>query len=192
MQRESGAKRAESYNIRSDKYRDTHNCVSNLNENDTARFWAKVKKTPTCWLWRGAVISQNGYGGFSMARSLPRGKQSPQYAHRIAWALSHGPIPAGQSVLHACDVPLCCNPAHLFLGTQADNMRDAAEKGRLHVQRPAARKLTDAQRDDVRLRYAAGGVSMQALADAHGVTRAHIWQLVHRLSVEFTHPKGAA
>jgi len=52
-------------------------------------------------------------------------------AHRFAWETFYGPIPAGMMVLHKCDNPPCCNPDHLFLGTQKDNMRDAKAKGRL-------------------------------------------------------------
>lgn len=53
------------------------------------------------------------------------------YAHRQAWETANGPIPDGMQVLHHCDVPLCIEPTHLFLGTQADNMADAKRKGRL-------------------------------------------------------------
>lgn len=51
-------------------------------------------------------------------------------AHRFAWELTNGPIPDGMNVLHACDNRACCNPAHLFLGTQKDNMIDMHAKGR--------------------------------------------------------------
>jgi len=75
-----------------------------------------------CWLWRGGV-GGNGYGAFVTAEC----RFNP--AHRFSYELANGPIPKGMHVLHRCDVPLCVNPAHLFLGTHADNMRDLKEKG---------------------------------------------------------------
>ncbi len=147
------------------------------------RFWAKVRKTHGCWLWTASILGGTGYGAFGMQRA--DGRAQPQYAHRVAWALTHGPIPHGQWVLHHCDTPLCVRPDHLFLGTQKHNMEDAARKGRLSVPRPSRRKITDEQREDIRQRYAAGDVTMQTLADEHDVTKTHIWKIVHKKSVEF-------
>ena len=59
-----------------------------------------------------------------------RGKQFTTYAHRVAYVVAKGPIPAGLAVMHTCDVPPCVNPAHLVLGTQGDNIRDCCAKGR--------------------------------------------------------------
>jgi HNH endonuclease len=53
-----------------------------------------------------------------------------QYAHRLVWEYTYGPIPEGFQVLHHCDNPPCCNPEHLFLGTSLDNNRDRDAKGR--------------------------------------------------------------
>lgn len=91
------------------------------------RFWSKVatKGPDDCWEW-GAGIGANGYGKFRL--SDPRREAG---AHRMAWALAKGAeVPEGLCVLHKCDNPPCCNPAHLFLGTKGDNNRDRAEKGR--------------------------------------------------------------
>jgi len=85
-------------------------------------FWLRINKSPSCWLWFGAV-GKHGYGNVNRGGKTWR-------AHRLAWSLVHGQIPSGKFVLHRCDNPLCCNPAHLFVGSHADNMRDMREKGR--------------------------------------------------------------
>ncbi len=91
------------------------------------RFWAKVRKGEGCWLWVGAK-QHNGYG---YLHSGGHSIRKPLRAHRVSWELHNGPIPDGLRVLHSCDTPCCVNPAHLFLGTQSDNMKDCAAKGRV-------------------------------------------------------------
>lgn len=78
-----------------------------------------------CHLWQGA-LDDHGYGRINLGR---RG-EGQEKTHRLAWAWKNGPVPDGLSVLHSCDTPRCCNPDHLFLGTQLDNMRDMVRKGR--------------------------------------------------------------
>jgi hypothetical protein len=91
------------------------------------RFWAKVSIAgpDECWLWTGAVRGgrRSGYGSFAMGR-----KQV--LAHRFAYMLEYGPIPRDVDVCHRCDVRLCVNPAHLWTGTNADNVMDCVQKGR--------------------------------------------------------------
>lgn len=89
------------------------------------RFWEKVDKSggpSACWPWT-ASCSGSGYGTFDVAGASKR-------AHRVVWEMELGPIPEGMCVMHVCDNPPCCNPAHLRLGTHADNMRDMVAKGR--------------------------------------------------------------
>lgn len=93
-------------------------------QRDMSRFMAKVVKSEVgCWLWT-ARKTPRGYGRFHF-----HGKDG--YAHRAAMALFHGiDVPADKLVMHSCDNPSCVNPAHLSIGTQYDNMQDAAKKGR--------------------------------------------------------------
>lgn len=97
------------------------------------RFWSRVDRDPdrlfTCWLWTGQL---NAYGYGSLSRSNGRGWSGEHVAaHRISWVLhTRGPIPVGMNVLHRCDEPSCVNPAHLFLGTLAENQEDCVRKGR--------------------------------------------------------------
>lgn len=104
-----------------------------------------------CWGWRGNK-NQAGYGQFRIGR-----KGRVMSAHRVSWEIHNGPIPEGLIVMHRCDNPSCVNPAHLFVGTHKDNMRDAAKKGRLsaphakpHRPHTRVRKLTDDQVRSIR------------------------------------------
>lgn len=161
--------------------------IPDLAESDRARFWAKVRLGPPngCWLWTGAGVP-NGHGFLALGK---RPTIQPFYAHRIAWVLAHGAIPDGVAVLHSCDVCRCVNPAHLFLGSQGDNVRDASQKGRLHVPRPnhPRRKLTDAQVEEIRM-LASGGLPQVRLAERFDVSRACISQLVAGIRRVYTAP----
>lgn len=88
------------------------------------RFWSKVDRGDGsgCWLWT-ADLNRTGYGRINVNRRV-------WLAHRLSFVINVGPVPAKLFVLHACDTPACVRPDHLWLGTQADNMRDAATKGR--------------------------------------------------------------
>lgn len=96
--------------------------ISAVDEDDAARFWRHVQKSDGCWIWMGTK-NRNGYGMFGV-----HGEQFP--AHRVAFTIVNGLIPDGRIVMHRCDVRDCVNPIHLLLGTQQDNVRDAAKKGR--------------------------------------------------------------
>jgi hypothetical protein len=97
-----------------------------------ARFLKRLRVTGGgCWEWTGATVP-GGYGRLrgDDARST--------LAHRAAWLWANGPFPDGLKVCHRCDNPPCCNPEHLFLGTQLENMRDCVAKGRFRGGRRGA------------------------------------------------------
>lgn len=129
------------------------------------RFWSKVEKTSGCWEW-GACRDPRGYGRIGSLNNTHRSV----LAHRVAYELSVGPIPDGLEVCHKCDNPPCCNPDHLFLGTQADNMRDMAEKGRQpRGEDSISSSLTWDQAREIRRRYSKRRGTVVALAAEFGV-----------------------
>jgi hypothetical protein len=141
------------------------------------RFWEKVDKSggaDACWLWT-AALEGGGYGQFRVGRKLIR-------ASRLAFALTNKSIPAGMCVCHRCDNRRCCNPTHLFLGTNADNMADCKEKGRLKVpvlrgEGNGASKLTEADAREI-VAEADKGVRSAELARRFGVTNDAVNRLV--------------
>lgn len=91
------------------------------------RFWKKVDKTSYCWEWTAYKLKKGlPYGVFGC------GNRIIKYAHRYSYELHFGKIPMGLKVLHKCDNAKCVRPDHLFLGTQADNIRDMDTKSRRH------------------------------------------------------------
>lgn len=156
-------------------------------KNTPESFWSRVAKGAPheCWEWQGSRTSA-GYGNLSWCGS-------PVQAHRVAYFLAVGGISLltgfrhdGRAkryrrfVLHRCDNRLCCNPAHLFLGSMRTNLLDAYAKGRKTQPRSnhANAKLTPEQVRHIRKVYDAGGVRQVDLAAQFGVSQRVISQVI--------------
>ncbi len=130
------------------------------------RYIRRSRKLNGCWLWTGALIL--GYGVSNDGRKNVR-------VHRWMWAQHYGPIPKGMLVCHHCDVRRCCNPRHLFLGTQQDNLDDMALKGRsTHGEKSPFARLTA---KDVRAIRATIGLSQRQLAMKFNISRGVIQRI---------------
>lgn len=153
------------------------------------RFWPKVNKTGGCWLWTGATV-RNGYGRF---RIYPK----TITAHRFAWINTNGPISDNLCVLHRCDIRICVNPKHLYLGTKSDNMRDMFVRGRhpllVNIKRgeeSGLSVLTNTAVMEIRSEYknapwGSKGAVAELLARRFGVTKATITNAA--LGYKWTH-----
>lgn len=132
------------------------------------RFWARVdvRGPDECWLWLGAKTT-NGYGVLQ--------KQRP--AHHVSWELANAAqVPQDRVVCHRCDVRACVNPAHLWIGTQTDNMRDASRKGRLFTKYDPFRPSTMIA---ARIHEAARRIgSIRALCEKAGLPRSTLYRLI--------------
>lgn len=141
------------------------------------RLTAKLVREGDCLIFTG-TRNPDGYGLIA----TPDGARS---AHRIAYTLWVGEIPDDTYVLHSCDNPPCCNHEHLFLGTQADNVKDMEAKGRRRNASGSGHgntSLTEADVREIRHRYATGGVTQKTLADEFGMTQAGINHIIRRRS----------
>lgn len=141
-----------------------------------ARLWRRVAKGDGCWLWTGATFKATGYGQI-------RVNGTSVTAHRVAYQVANGPITVGLSVCHRCDVRLCCNPAHLFLGTAKDNAADMVQKGR-YTPRVLPKgsavhnsKLTESDVDQIRQALVNGMRNGGLLARQFGVSTSTIYAI---------------
>jgi hypothetical protein len=132
------------------------------------RFWAKVQKGPGCWIWTAAT-DKRGYG---MLQGAPI-----RAVHRLAYLLAYG-APGDHHVCHRCDNPPCVNPAHLFLGTDADNLADMAAKGRsAWGEKNHHAKLTRDEVQEIRA-MSRRGVLQRDIAARFNISRATVGDII--------------
>lgn len=157
------------------KYDRVKGAVSRKKGSLEERLLAKRSITSAgCWEFTG-WLSNKGYG------YIGKGSRSEGLVlcHRASYELFVAPIPDGMNVLHKCDNPKCFNPDHLFLGTQADNVRDMDSKNRrvnLYGSKSSNAKLTEEQVADIRARHIPR-VNTKDLAEEFGVTLQYVGQL---------------
>jgi len=152
------------------------------------RFFSKVNKTPTCWIWNGAIRGgQCEYGNMRI-------NNKRKLAHRLSWEIHYGHIPNNKFVLHKCDNPICVNPEHLFLGSWDDNNKDRMNKGRsatgkkhgfyLHPEcvpkgeKHFFSKLTNKQIIEIRRKHIPWKYSTYKLAKEYNVTAQTIFCII--------------
>lgn len=146
------------------------------------RFWEKVDRNGPildpelgpCWIWTGSRHPQ-GYGAFWLRGKTPR-------VHRVSWMLMYGDIPDGQQVNHHCDNMGCVNPAHLYLGTQKENVRDREQRGRsapTYGMHSGSAKLTDQQIIEIRARAKQNEVRAH-LAREYGIKPSQVTKIIKR------------
>ena len=139
-----------------------------LGKTTEERFWEKVNKTKTCWLWDGTRSRERGF--ISM-----NGKMIS--APRFSYLLNVGEIPEGLCVCHTCDDPRCVNPSHLWLGTHAENMRDMRLKGRVKNERNGRSKHTTEKVREIRELWATGQYTQRELGEKFGVSHTNIYAI---------------
>ena len=142
---------------------------------EQVRFWLKVEKTESCWVWTAAKNT----GGYGAVKSDGKSHQ----AHRLAYEWENGPIPKGICVLHHCDNRSCVNPSHLFLGTIGDNNRDCFAKGRqppMQGEHGPNHKLTQEQVNIIRAIYSTGTITQRNLGKQFGISKSEICCIVLR------------
>ncbi len=143
-------------------------------------FWDRVDMTAgpeACWPWKLSL--KLGYGQAWGDLLDGKGKRVV-VASRLAWVTANGPIPDDLCVLHRCDNRACNNPAHLFLGTKADNTADMFAKGRNRTTRGEERsnsKITRADVEEIRRRAAAGEPQIHIAPD-FGLHHSHVSRIV--------------
>lgn len=156
-----------------------------LDADDRVRFWNNVRQHPMgCWRW---ILAHKGYG-----YGIFGAKGKKYRAHCLCYFFATGTSPSGRVVMHRCDNPWCVNPDHLCLGTQAENMKDAATKGRM-CKGQARKSISqvgkdryNAKIDDETVRevrsLAGTGMSFEAIGNLFGISPSSAHRVARRKS----------
>jgi len=144
------------------------------------RFLKRIDKQGKngCWIWKGSLTGRAGYGAMNIDGKMIR-------THRISYQLHIGIIPKDMYILHECDNPKCCNPLHLFVGTDLDNARDKMKKGRCAGGGPIGEKngnakLTDKQTREILIKYKSDNYTQKQLGEIYKVDQSQISYIVNR------------
>ena len=173
MNKENYKKRKPRYNLKSEFHRRCDQLVNH----------SIYDPKTECWNWNGSTTGKGRwrYGALNVSfdeLNIQRGIRS----HRLSYMIFKGDIPKGMLVLHKCDNTLCCNPEHLFLGTQNDNMLDAQKKKRLpshQGSKNANAKITEADVLEIR-KLKKAKTSIPAIQKRFNLGRSTIWHIINR------------
>lgn len=151
-----------------------------------------VDEATGCWIWTGPITGRPDTAPYDR-RPWVYFDGKTRFAYRVSYEIHVGPIAPGLCACHRCDVPLCVNPDHLFLGTRGDNCRDMARKGRAsrpQGERCNTAKLTDAQAAEIRRRYvrlAQNRSNARVLAAEFGIHQSTVADIVFGRTRKATH-----
>lgn len=135
-------------------------------------FWLDTSIINDCWVWT-CYRDKKGYGLLTWNGRTRR-------AHHIAWILAYGSVPVGLQVLHKCDNPSCVKPSHLWLGTNADNVRDKMAKNRgCKGEHHGAARLTESDIEQIKTLYNVHMYLQKDIAAAYKIDRSHVSRIVN-------------